>query len=331
MLLLLQNYLEKSNSYFFIKRHPLTTEEEILNWGIKESGRIRFIESFDINESYQFVDVLITDFSSLMRAIDISKPNELHNLGAISFVGLSFKQPELTANVTGLGPLRLLEAIRTLGAEKEIKFYQASSSEMFGKVLQVPQNEATPFYPRSPYGVAKVYAHQICVNYRESYGMHASNGILFNHESPLRGETFVTRKITRAVAQIHLGLLDQMYLGNLDAQRDWGFAGDYIKAMWLMLQQDVADDYVIATQQTHTVREFLDVVFEEAGLDWHKHVVIDPKYFRPNEVPFLLGDPAKAKEKLGWQPKVDMKLLARMMYKSDMAELTKKLNVGITP
>ena len=196
----------------------------------------------------------LTDFSSLMRAIDISKPNELYNLGAISFVGLSFKQPELTANVTGLGPLRLLEAIRTLGAEKEIKFYQASSSEMFGKVQQVPQTETTSFYPRSPYGVAKVYAHQICVNYRESYGMHVSCGILFNHEGEYRGEEFVTRKITKGVSEIVKGNLKKIRLGTLEPKRDWGYAGDYVEAMWLMLQQDIPDDYVIATGQPQSER-----------------------------------------------------------------------------
>ena len=194
----------------------------------------------------------LTDFSSLMRAIDLAKPNELYNLGAISFVGLSFKQPELTANVTGLGPLRLLEAMRTLGAEKEIKFYQASSSEMFGKVLQVPQNELTGFYPRSPYGVAKVYAHQICVNYRESYRMHVSCGILFNHEGEYRGEEFVTRKITKSISQIKKGKLDKIRLGTLEPKRDWGYAGDYVEAMWLMMQQETPSDYVIATGETHS-------------------------------------------------------------------------------
>ena len=262
----------------------------------------------------------LTDFSSLMRAIDISKPDELYNLGAISFVGLSFKQPELTANVTGLGPLRLLEAIRTLGAEKEIKFYQASSSEMFGKVLQVPQNEATPFYPRSPYGVAKVYAHQICVNYRESYGMHVSCGILFNHEGEYRGEEFVTRKITKSVAQIAQGKLDKIRLGTLEPKRDWGYAGDYVEAMWLMMQQQTPDDFVIATGKTHSVRDFLSSAIKAAGLkgDPEDYVIIDDNYKRPAEVDLLVGDASKAKKVLGWEPKVNFENLVLKMLNHDM-------------
>ena len=262
----------------------------------------------------------LTDFSSLIRAIDISKPNELYNLGAISFVGLSFKQPELTANVTGLGPLRLLEAIRTLGAEKEIKFYQASSSEMFGKVLQVPQNEATPFYPRSPYGVAKVYAHQICVNYRESYGMHVSCGILFNHEGEYRGEEFVTRKITKSVAQIAQGKLEKIRLGTLEPKRDWGYAGDYVEAMWLMMQQQTPDDYVIATGKTHSVRDFLSSAVKAAGLkgDPEDYVIIDDNYKRPAEVDLLVGDASKAKNVLGWEPKVNFEDLVLKMLNHDM-------------
>ena len=262
----------------------------------------------------------LTDFSSLMRAIDISKPNELYNLGAISFVGLSFKQPELTANVTGLGPLRLLEAIRTLGAEKEIKFYQASSSEMFGKVLQVPQNEITPFYPRSPYGVAKVYAHQICVNYRESYGMHVSCGILFNHEGEYRGEEFVTRKITKSVAQIMQGKLDKIRLGTLEPKRDWGYAGDYVEAMWLMMQQHTPDDYVIATGKTHSVRDFLASAIKAAGLkgEPEDYVVIDDNFKRPAEVDLLVGDASKAKIVLGWEPKVNFEELVSRMVNHDI-------------
>jgi GDPmannose 4,6-dehydratase len=262
----------------------------------------------------------LTDFSSLIRAIDISKPNELYNLGAISFVGLSFKQPELTANVTGLGPLRLLEAIRTLGAEKEIKFYQASSSEMFGKVLQVPQNEATPFYPRSPYGVAKVYAHQICVNYRESYGMHVSCGILFNHEGEYRGEEFVTRKITKSVAQIVQGKLDKIRLGTLEPKRDWGYAGDYVEAMWLMMQQQTPDDFVVATGKTHSVRDFLSSVIKAAGLkgDPEDYVIIDDSYKRPAEVDLLIGDASKAKKVLGWEPKVNFEDLVLKMLNHDL-------------
>ena len=262
----------------------------------------------------------LTDFSSLMRAIDISKPNELYNLGAISFVGLSFKQPELTANVTGLGPLRLLEAIRTLGAEKEIKFYQASSSEMFGKVLQVPQNEATPFYPRSPYGVAKVYAHQICVNYRESYGMHVSCGILFNHEGEYRGEEFVTRKITKSVAQIAQGKLDKIRLGTLEPKRDWGYAGDYVEAMWLMMQQQTPDDFVVATGKTHSVRDFLSSAIKAAGLKGvpEDYVIIDDNYKRPTDIDFLVGDALKAKKVLGWEPKVNFEDLVLKMLNHDM-------------
>ena len=262
----------------------------------------------------------LTDFSSLMRAIDISKPNELYNLGAISFVGLSFKQPELTANVTGLGPLRLLEAIRTLGAEKEIKFYQASSSEMFGKVLQVPQNEATPFYPRSPYGVAKVYAHQICVNYRESYGMYVSCGILFNHEGEYRGEEFVTRKITKSVVQIMQGKLDKIRLGTLGPKRDWGYAGDYVEAMWLMMQQQTPDDYVIATGKTHSVRDFLASAIKAAGLkgEPEDYVVIDDNFKRPAEVDILVGDASKAKKVLGWEPKVNFEELVSRMVNHDI-------------
>ena len=262
----------------------------------------------------------LTDFSSLMRAIDLAKPNELYNLGAISFVGLSFKQPELTANVTGLGPLRLLEAIRTLGAEKEIKFYQASSSEMFGKVLQVPQNELTGFYPRSPYGVAKVYAHQICVNYRESYQMHVSCGILFNHEGEYRGEEFVTRKITKSISQIKKGKLDKIRLGTLEPKRDWGYAGDYVEAMWLMMQQETPSDYVIATGETHSVRDFLAIALDSAGIEGEPEdfVIIDESFKRPAEVDLLVGDASKAREVLGWKPKVTFSELVQKMVDHDL-------------
>jgi len=262
----------------------------------------------------------LTDFSSLMRAIDLAKPNELYNLGAISFVGLSFKQPELTANVTGLGPLRLLEAIRTLGAEKEIKFYQASSSEMFGKVLQIPQNELTGFYPRSPYGVAKVYAHQICVNYRESYQMHVSCGISFNHEGEYRGEEFVTRKITKSISQIKKGKLDKIRLGTLEPKRDWGYAGDYVEAMWLMLQQENPGDYVIATGETHSVREFLSIALDSAGIkgETEDFVIIDESFKRPAEVDLLVGDASKASEVLGWKPKVTFSELVQKMVDHDL-------------
>jgi GDPmannose 4,6-dehydratase len=262
----------------------------------------------------------LTDFSSLMRAIELAKPNELYNLGAISFVGLSFKQPELTANVTGLGPLRLLEAIRTVGAEKNIKFFQASSSEMFGKVLQVPQNESTAFYPRSPYGVAKVYAHQICVNYRESYGMHVSCGILFNHEGEYRGEEFVTRKITKAVSQIKKGKLDKIKLGTLEPKRDWGYAGDYVEAMWLMLQQQTPSDYVIATGETHSVRDFLAVALKSAGIEGEpgEFVIIDESFKRPAEVDLLIGDASKAREILGWKPNLTFNQLVKKMVEHDL-------------
>ena len=277
----------------------------------------------EFSSKFPEVELLVgdlTDLSSLIRSIEISKPNELYNLGAISFVGLSFKQPELTANVTGLGPLRLLEAIRTIGAEQEIKFYQASSSEMFGKVSQVPQNETTSFYPISPYGVAKVFAHQICVNYREEYGIHISCGILFNHEGEYRGEQYVTRKITKAVAQIAKGNLDKIRLGTLDTKRDWGYAADYVEAMWLMLQQNAPDDYVIATGKTHSVRDFLAIALEVAGLQGYPedYVVIDDAYKRPAEVNSLIGDATKAKKVLGWEPKVSFKELVIKMVQSDM-------------
>ena len=300
--------------------------ELLLSKGYKIFGLLngqRNSRVLEFSNKFPDVELLegdLTDFSSLMRAIDISKPNELYNLGAISFVGLSFKQPELTANVTGLGPLRLLEAIRTLGAEKEIKFYQASSSEMFGKVLQVPQNEATPFYPRSPYGVAKVYAHQICVNYRESYGMHVSCGILFNHEGEYRGEEFVTRKITKSVAQIMQGKLDKIRLGTLEPKRDWGYAGDYVEAMWLMMQQQTPDDYVIATGKTHSVRDFLASAIKAAGLkgEPEDYVVIDDNFKRPAEVDILVGDASKAKKVLGWEPKVNFEELVSRMVNHDI-------------
>ena len=262
----------------------------------------------------------LTDFSSLVRAIDFCKPSELYNLGAISFVDFSFKQPELTANVTGLGAVRLLEAIRTLGAEKELNFYQASSSEMYGRVLGAPQTESTPFYPRSPYGVAKVYAHQICGNYRELYGMHISCGILFNHEGEYRGEEFVTRKITKSVARILQGKLDKIRLGTLDPKRDWGYAGDYVEAMWLMLQQQTPDDYVVATGKTHSVRDFLSSAIKAAGLkgEPEDYVIIDDNFKRPAEVDLLVGDASKAKKVLGWEPKVNFEELVSRMVNHDI-------------
>ena len=258
----------------------------------------------------------LSDASALARLLERVKPDEIYNLAAQSHVRVSFDCPEYTTDITATGAVRLLEAIRETGIKP--KFYQASSSEMFGKVAEIPQRETTPFYPRSPYGCSKVYAYWITVNYRESYGIFACNGILFNHESPRRGETFVTRKITRAIAHIQAGLQDKLFLGNLDAKRDWGYAKEYVEAMWLMLQQDRPDDYVVATNETHSVREFLDVAFSHAGLDWRQHVAIDENYFRPAEVDLLIGDYSKAKQKLGWQPKTTFNALARLMVDADI-------------
>jgi len=258
----------------------------------------------------------LTDGSALSRLIGELQPDEVYNLGAQSHVRVSFDQPVYTAEADALGTLNVLEAIRAAG--RPIRFYQASSSEMYGQVTETPQTETTPFHPRSPYGCAKVFAFHQTVNYREAYGMFACNGILFNHESPRRGETFVTRKITRATTRIKLGLQDKLYLGNLDAKRDWGFAGDYVEAMWRMLQADEPDDYVIATGETHSVREFLDATFRLLDLDWTQHVETDPRYFRPAEVDRLLGDPGKAKAKLGWTPVVDFDGLVKMMVEADM-------------
>ena len=258
----------------------------------------------------------LSDASALSRLIAGIQPEEIYNLAAQSHVRVSFDGPEYSADITGTGTVRLLEAIREAGIKP--RFYQASSSEMYGKVQEVPQTERTPFYPRSPYACAKVYSYWITVNYRESYGLHASNGILFNHESPRRGETFVTRKITRAIARILCGLQDKLYLGNIDAKRDWGYAKEYVEAMWLMLQQDEPDDYVIATNETHSVREFLEVAFRHAGLDWQKFVEIDAKYFRPAEVDLLIGDYAKARQKLGWEPRTRFEELAKLMVDSDV-------------
>lgn len=258
----------------------------------------------------------LNDASSLNRILRTIRPDEIYNLGAQSHVRVSFDIPEYTAEVTGVGTVRLLEAVRESGLTP--KFYQASSSEMFGKVQEIPQKETTPFYPRSPYGAAKVYAYWITVNYREAYNLFACNGILFNHESPRRGETFVSRKITKAAARIKLGLQSELYLGNLDAKRDWGYAGDYVEAMWLMLQQDQPDDYVVATGETHTVRELLDLAFGHLKLNWKKYVKIDPKYYRPTEVEILIGDASKAGKKLGWKPKVSFSELVVMMVEADL-------------
>jgi GDPmannose 4,6-dehydratase len=261
----------------------------------------------------------IADSTNLIKLLYRIRPDEVYHLAAQSHVRVSFDIPEYTADVTGLGAVRILEAIREVGLET--RFYQAGSSEMFGLVQQVPQTEATPFHPRSPYGAAKVYAHWITVNYRESYGLFACNGILFNHESPRRGETFVTRKITRAVAHIKAGLQDKLYLGNLDARRDWGYAKEYVEAMWLMLQQDAPDDYVVATGETHTVREFLEAAFRHAGLEWERHVEHDARYERPAEVDLLIGDASKAKAKLGWVPRTTFHGLVRLMVDEEIAAL----------
>lgn len=303
--------------------------EFLLRKGYEVHGIIRRSSSFNtarIDTLYQdphLPDVRLrlvygdlNDASSLNTILRTIQPDEIYNLGAQSHVRVSFEIPEYTAEVTGVGTIRLLEAIRESGQKP--KFYQASSSEMFGKVQEVPQRETTPFYPRSPYGAAKLYAHWITVNYREAYNLFACSGILFNHESPRRGETFVTRKITKAAARIKLGLQHDLYLGNLDAKRDWGYAGDYVEAMWLMLQQPEPDDYVIATGETHTVREFLDVAFSHLGLDWQQYVKIDPKYYRPTEVDLLIGDASKAKKQLQWEPKVRFQELARMMVEADL-------------
>jgi len=274
----------------------------------------------------------LADLPSLVSALQIAQPDEVYNLGAISFVALSFSQAELTANITGLGVLRMLEAVRMVGGatNNPIRFYQASSSEMFGEVRETPQTELTPFHPRSPYGCAKVFGHDIVVNYRESYGMHASSGILFNHEGPRRGIEFVTRKVTNAVARIKLGLQDEVVLGNLDSKRDWGYAGDYVKGMWLMLQQDQPDDYVLATGETHSIEELVQRAFAEVGIDdWADYVRQDPKFLRPAEVDLLIGDATKAKTKLGWEPEVDFPALVKMMVAHDLQLEATKAGIPI--
>ena len=271
----------------------------------------------------------LADLPSLVKALDFAQPDEVYNLGAISFVALSFNQAELTANITGLGVLRMLEAVRMVGGAQHnpIRFYQASSSEMFGKVRETPQTERTPFHPRSPYGCAKVFGHDIVVNYRESYGLYACSGILFNHEGPRRGLEFVTRKVTNSVARIKLGLQQEIVMGDLEPQRDWGYAGDYVRAMWLMLQQDQPDDYVVATGETHSIRELLDRAFAEIGVDdWAPYVRQDPKFFRPAEVDLLIGDSSKAREKLGWKPEVDFPSLVKMMVAHDLEVEAARLN-----
>ena len=275
-------------------------------------------------EEMPFIETVpgdLADLPSLVAALNSVQPDEVYNLGAISFVALSFNQAELTANITGLGVLRMLEAIRMVGGTQNnpIRFYQASSSEMFGKVRETPQNEGTPFHPRSPYGCAKVFGHDIVVNYRESYGLFACSGILFNHEGPRRGYEFVTRKVSNAVARIKLGLQHELVLGNMDSKRDWGYAGDYVEAMWLMLQQEAPDDYVIATGETHSVQEFVERAFAEVGIDdWQAYVRQDPKFLRPAEVDLLIGDASRARAELGWRPRVSFPELVSMMVQHDL-------------
>jgi GDPmannose 4,6-dehydratase len=301
--------------------------ELLLEKGYEVHGMVRraSTEKFDRIEHLRDKITLhqgdLLDQRSLVDTLRAAKPAEIYNLAAMSFVGLSWQQPTLTADFTGVGVTRILEAMRE--AAPESRFYQASSSEMFGKVREVPQNEDTPLYPRSPYGVAKVYGHFITVNYRESYDLHATSGILFNHESPRRGLEFVTRKITWHAAAIKLGLRQTLALGNLDAKRDWGYAKDYVEAMWLMLQQDEAEDFVIATGETHTVRECVEVAFDEAGLgDWQPHVEIDPQFVRPAEVDLLIGDATKAKKQLGWTPATSFEELIRLMVRADLELLS---------
>jgi GDPmannose 4,6-dehydratase len=265
----------------------------------------------------------LADSVQMVKLLYSLQPDEIYNLGAQSHVRVSFDVPEYTGDVVGLGAQRILEAIREAGLVKKCRYYQASSSEMFGKVQEVPQTEKTPFWPRSPYGCAKMYAYWLTVNYRESYNLHASNGILFNHESPRRGETFVTRKITRAATRIKMGLQDCLYMGNIDAKRDWGYAKEYVEMMWMMLQQDKPDDYVVATNETHSVKEFIQETFSLLGLDWEKYVKYDARYERPSEVDLLIGDPAKAKRQLGWEPKVRFKELVKIMTEADL-ELAKR-------
>ncbi|MBU1274027.1 MAG: GDP-mannose 4,6-dehydratase [Proteobacteria bacterium] len=306
--------------------------ELLLKKGYQVWGIIRRSSSFNTSridhifqppweEDAQFKLVYgdLTDASSINQILQTVQPHEIYNLAAQSHVKVSFEIPEYTADTTALGALRILEGMRQLGVKA--RYYQASSSEMFGQTEALAQKETTPFHPRSPYACSKIFAYWITINYRESYGLFAGNGILFNHESPRRGETFVTRKVSRAVAKIKMGLQDKLYLGNMDAKRDWGYAGDYVEAMWLMLQQDEPDDFVIGTGETHSVREFVEEAFGSVGLDWHDYVEIDPRYFRPADVEYLRCDPSKAKEKLGWEPKVKFHELVKMMVEADMAAL----------
>ncbi|SDW82596.1 GDP-mannose 4,6-dehydratase [Paenibacillus sp. PDC88] len=289
-------------------------------FGLRRRTSVPIMENIEhIKNEIEFIDGDLLDLGSLINAVRIANPDEVYNLAAQSFVATSWVQPVATGQATGMGVTNMLEAVRLV--KPEARFYQASSSEMFGKVVETPQKETTPFYPRSPYGVAKVYGHWITVNYRESYNMYACSGILFNHESPRRGIEFVTRKVTDGVARIKLGLQNELRMGNLDAKRDWGFAGDYVKAMWLMLQQDKADDYVISTGETHTIEELVEIAFSHVGLNWRDYVVIDQKFVRPAEVDLLLGDCTKAKENLGWDLEVGFEQLVKMMVDSDLEKL----------
>lgn len=303
----------------------------LLSKGYEVHGIIRRASSFNTGRINHIYDRLKLHYGDLTDGLTVNnlildiKPTEIYNLGAQSHVRVSFDTPVYTGDANGLGTLRLLEAIKN---KPEIRFYQASSSEMYGKVQEIPQTEKTPFWPRSPYGCSKVYSYWLTVNYRESYNLHASNGILFNHESPVRGETFVTRKITRAATRIKLGLQKELVLGNLDAKRDWGYAKEYVEAMWLMLQQDKPDDYVIATNETHTVREFVQEVFDYLDLDWQQYVKYSARYERPAEVDLLIGDPSKAKKQLGWQPKTTFRELARLMTDADMELANRELIVS---
>ena len=292
---------------------------------IRRSSTVTFGRIEHIQDRLTLVHGDLLDQTSLIDIMREYQPDEIYNLAAQSFVPVSWKQPVLTGEFTALGVTRMLEAMRSI--VPEARFYQASSSEMFGKVREVPQSEQTPFYPRSPYGVAKVYGHWITINYRESYDLFACSGILFNHESPRRGLEFVTRKVTHGVAQIKLGMAQDLHLGNLDSRRDWGFAGDYVKAMWLMLQQDRPDDYVVGMGETHSVRELCQVAFDHVGLDWESHVISDPAFYRPAEVDLLVSDPAKAKEKLGWEAKISFEELIQMMVDADLEHLKQVHNL----
>lgn len=318
--------------------------EFLLEKGYEVHGVIRRSSSFNtsrIDHLYRDPHInglkLFLHYGDLADSVQMVKllynlqPDEIYNLGAQSHVRVSFDVPEYTGDVVGLGAQRILEAIQEAGLVKKVRYYQASSSEMFGKVQAVPQIETTPFWPRSPYACAKLYAHWLTVNYRESYNLHASSGILFNHESPRRGETFVTRKITRAATRIKLGLQDSLYMGNLDAKRDWGYAKEYVEMMWMMLQQDQPDDYVVATNETHSVKEFIQETFGLLDLEWEKYVKFDPRYNRPAEVELLIGDPAKAKRQLGWEPKVKFKELVKIMTEADLALAKREAQLADLP